>query len=109
LGALPLLLHGEGEYQGGGRLFKIISDGPRVFSKEKLLELGYPGGGGQPYYLVYDVGKSVSVGIHDFANQEDGKRVKDRADTNGVYPDIQRPIVNSTPDVTVPMRWNAFL
>jgi predicted component of viral defense system (DUF524 family) len=54
-GASYLLLHGEGEYQGGGRLFKIISDGPRVFSKEKLLELGYPGGGGQPYYLVYDV------------------------------------------------------
>lgn len=54
-GASYLLLHGEGEYRGGGRLFKIESDGPRVFSKEKLLELGYPGGAGQPYCLVYDV------------------------------------------------------
>lgn len=54
-GASYLLLHGEGEYQGGGRVFKITSEGPRVFSKEKLIELGYPGGASQPYYLVYDV------------------------------------------------------
>jgi predicted component of viral defense system (DUF524 family) len=54
-GASYLLLHGDGEYQCGGRMFRIVSDGPRVFSKEKLLELGYPGGASQPYYLVYDV------------------------------------------------------
>jgi len=54
-GASYLLLHGDGEYQGGGRLFKIVSEGPRVFSKETLLEEGYPGGASQPYYLVYDI------------------------------------------------------
>jgi predicted component of viral defense system (DUF524 family) len=54
-GAFYLLLHGEGEYQGGGRLFRIVSDGPRVFSKETLIEKGYPGTASQPYYLVYDV------------------------------------------------------
>jgi predicted component of viral defense system (DUF524 family) len=54
-GASYLLLHGDGEYQNGGRMFKIVSEGPRVFSKEKLIELGYPGGASQPYYLVYDV------------------------------------------------------
>jgi len=54
-GASYLLLHGEGEYQVGGRLFKIISEGPRVFSKETLVEEGYPGGASQPYYLVYDI------------------------------------------------------
>ena len=54
-GAAYLLLHGAGEYSGGGRLFKIISEGPRVFSKETLIELGYPGEPSQPYYLVYDV------------------------------------------------------
>ena len=54
-GAAYLLLHGAGEYSGGGRLFKIISEGPRVFSKETLIEQGYPGEPSQPYYLVYDV------------------------------------------------------
>lgn len=54
-GASYLLLHGDGEYQSGGRLFRIVSDGPRVFSKEKLIAEGYPGGASQPYYLVYDV------------------------------------------------------
>ena len=54
-GASYLLLHGEGEYQCGGKLFKIVSEGPRVFSKEKLAELEYPGGASQLYYLVYDV------------------------------------------------------
>jgi hypothetical protein len=54
-GAFYLLLHGEGEYQGGGRLFRIVSEGPRVFSRETLLDKGYPGTASQPYYLVYDV------------------------------------------------------
>jgi predicted component of viral defense system (DUF524 family) len=54
-GASYLLLHGEGQHQGGGRLFKIISEGPRVFSKETLIGQGYPGNASQPYYLVYDV------------------------------------------------------
>jgi hypothetical protein len=49
------LLHGDGQYQGGGRLFKIISEGPRVFSKQTLIEQGYPDEPSQPYYLVYDV------------------------------------------------------
>ncbi len=55
VGALYLLLHGDGEYQGGGRLYSIISEGPRVFSKETLAEKGYPGACSQKYYLVYDV------------------------------------------------------
>lgn len=54
-GASYLLLHGEGEYQSGARLYRITSEGPRVFSKESLVENGYPGGCSQPYYLVYDV------------------------------------------------------
>jgi predicted component of viral defense system (DUF524 family) len=54
-GASYLYLHGDRQYQGGGRLFRIVSEGPRVFSRETLAEKGYPGGGSQPYYLVYDV------------------------------------------------------
>ena len=54
-GASYLLLHGKGQYRGGGQLFRIVSDGPRVFSKEKLIEKGYPSDGHQSYYLVYDV------------------------------------------------------
>ncbi len=54
-GASYLLLHGDGEYRGGGRLYRITTKGPRVFSKETLAEKDYPGDGSQPYYLVYDV------------------------------------------------------
>lgn len=54
-GASYILLHGKGDYQGGGSFFRIVSDGPRVFSSESLIESGYPGTGSQPYYLVYDV------------------------------------------------------
>ncbi|VGO22090.1 DUF2357 domain-containing protein [Pontiella sulfatireligans] len=54
-GASYLLLHGSGDYRGGGRLYRITSAGPRVFSSETLLEKGYPKNGSQPYYLVYDV------------------------------------------------------
>ncbi len=54
-GAAYLYLHGEGQYQGGGAMFRIVSDGPRVFSSERILEMGYPGGASQPFYLVFDV------------------------------------------------------
>jgi len=54
-GASYLLLHGPSQYRSGSRLFRITSEGPRVFSKETLLEKGYPGSASQPYYLVYDV------------------------------------------------------
>jgi predicted component of viral defense system (DUF524 family) len=54
-GASYLLLHGEGEYRAAGRLYRIVSEGPRVFSRETLLERGYPEEGSQPYYLVYDI------------------------------------------------------
>ncbi len=54
-GAAYLYLHGSDQYQGGGAMFRIISDGPRVFSSERLLEMGYPGEASQPFYLVFDV------------------------------------------------------
>ena len=54
-GASYLLLHGSGEYEKGSRLFRITSEGPRVFSRETLLNMGYLGEASQPYYLVYDV------------------------------------------------------
>jgi predicted component of viral defense system (DUF524 family) len=55
VGASYLLVHGAGEFRGGGRLFRITSDGPRVIARERLVELQYPGAASQPYYLVYDV------------------------------------------------------
>lgn len=54
-GASYLLLHGEGEFRKTDRLYRIVSEGPRVFSRETLVERGYPGEGTQPYYLVYDI------------------------------------------------------
>ncbi len=50
-----LLLHGEGEYRNASKIFKVTKHGPRIFSKEKLLEDGYPGAASQPYYIIYDV------------------------------------------------------
>ena len=73
-GASYLLLHGANQYRGGSRLFRIVSDGPRVFSKETLLEKGYPGSGSQLYYLVYDV-KPLGVDDPLFAYDWDLSKV----------------------------------
>ena len=54
-GATYLLLHGEDQYRTGGKLYRIVSEGPRVFSREKLIAKNYPGEPSQPYYLVYDI------------------------------------------------------
>lgn len=54
-GARYLLLHGKGQYRGGGQLFQIVSEGPRVFSAEALVEKGYPGSASQPFYLVFEI------------------------------------------------------
>ena len=53
-GASYLLLHGEGQYNGGGELFRIKSAGPRVFSDQALHKIGY-GPCSQPYYLMFDI------------------------------------------------------
>ena len=53
-GARYLLLH---SYNGktSPALFRVSDIGPRVFSRTKLTERGYPGSPSQPFYLVYDV------------------------------------------------------
>ena len=51
-----LLLHSHGETKTS-RLFEIIQTGPRVFTRQALIEKGYPSGPSQnqDHYLVYDV------------------------------------------------------
>ena len=55
-GAKYLLLHSENETTTS-KILKITEKGPRVISKEKLVEKGYPGDPTQDYYLVYKVEK----------------------------------------------------
>jgi predicted component of viral defense system (DUF524 family) len=52
-GAQYLLLHSKGNASSG--LFRVAKEGPRVLSREKLTEKGYPSAPSQPYYLVYNV------------------------------------------------------
>jgi len=53
-GAQYLLLHSyKGKTNTG--LFRIAKEGPRVLSREKLKEKGYPGEPSQPFYLVYNI------------------------------------------------------
>ena len=53
-GAQYLLLHSyKGKTSTG--LFHVAKEGPRVLSREKLKENGYPGEPSQPFYLVYNV------------------------------------------------------
>lgn len=53
-GAQYLLLHSyKGKSNSG--LFRVAKEGPRVLSREKLKEKGYPDAPSQPFYLVYDV------------------------------------------------------
>lgn len=50
-GAKYLYVHAK----EGRELFRIKSDGPRVFSKEVLNDLDYPGKPRSPSYLVFDI------------------------------------------------------
>jgi len=65
-GAKYLLLHTTGETKTG-RLLKIIETGPRVFSKQTLIEKGYPNEPSQNYYLVYKIQEIIDK---EFMNQE---------------------------------------
>lgn len=49
-----LLLHTDNETTTG-KLLKIVEEGPRVFSKKKLISKGYPSEPSQDFYLVYKV------------------------------------------------------
>ena len=64
-GAKYLLLHSNAETTTG-KLLKIIETGPRVFSKQTLIDKKYPTVPSREYYLVYKVEK-----VHDveFANR----------------------------------------
>lgn len=53
-GAKYLLLHSNNETTTG-RILKITETGPRVFSKQTLIDNGYPSEPSQEYYLVYKV------------------------------------------------------
>ncbi|WZL88753.1 DUF2357 domain-containing protein [Salinimicrobium sp. 3283s] len=64
-GAKYLLLHSEKETVTN-QLFKIIETGPRVFSKQTLIDKGYPSTPSQEYYLVYKV---KQVKEKEFLNQ----------------------------------------
>lgn len=53
-GASFLLLHSKNEIQTT-KLLRIVEKGPRVFSRQTLLNKEYPGEPSQLYYLVYKV------------------------------------------------------
>jgi predicted component of viral defense system (DUF524 family) len=48
-----LLLHGKGELQTT-RLYKLKPDGPRIFSKEDIIEMKYPDPN-HNFYLMFDI------------------------------------------------------
>ena len=55
-GARYLLLHGPHKQTVEG-LLPITSEGPRLYSRQELVQLGYPGAARSEFYLVYDVKK----------------------------------------------------
>lgn len=54
MNARYILMHTEKELHTG-QLFKIIENGPRVFSAKKLIEKGYPTEPSGEFYLVYKI------------------------------------------------------
>jgi predicted component of viral defense system (DUF524 family) len=67
-----LLLHTHGE-KSSGDLWKIISRGPKVYSKENLIKKGYTNPS-QPYYLIIDLEK---VNLSEFGdNKWDFRKLK---------------------------------
>ena len=74
-----LLLHSEGELKSN-KLYQITDEGPRIFSKEDLINKGYYKEPGQDYYLVYQVGnlefdelKGVTVDIRELQGFRSGR------------------------------------
>ncbi|CAL2104631.1 DUF2357 domain-containing protein [Tenacibaculum sp. 190130A14a] len=59
-----LLLHSYGETKTS-RLLKITEKGPQVFSKNKLIDKGYPSEPSQDYYLVYKVAEISDVELQN--------------------------------------------
>ena len=53
-GADYLLLHSHGELNNLSKLYKLIPEGPRVFSSDRLKSMDY-GKASQPYYLVFEL------------------------------------------------------
>lgn len=49
-----ILLHTKGETVTG-KLFRILDNGPRVYARDLLLRLKYPGSPAHSFYLVYQV------------------------------------------------------
>ena len=64
-GAKYLVLHSDGETTTN-KILEIIETGPRVFSKQTLIDRGYPEEPLQNYYLVY---KIKEVKDKEFLNQ----------------------------------------
>jgi predicted component of viral defense system (DUF524 family) len=60
-----LLLHTHGE-KSSGDLWKIVSKGPKVYSKENLIKKGYKNPS-QPYYLIIEIEK---VNLNKFGNNK---------------------------------------
>ena len=63
-GAKYLLLHSSGETKTS-RLLKITETGPRVFSKQTLINKGYPSEPSQEYYLVYKVQEITDIELQN--------------------------------------------
>ncbi|MCD4679800.1 MAG: DUF2357 domain-containing protein, partial [Bacteroidales bacterium] len=64
-GAKYLLLHSDNETKTS-KILKIKETGPRVFSRQTLIDKGYPSAPSQNYYLVY---KTEIVQDKEFLNQ----------------------------------------
>lgn len=62
-----LLLREKGK-NTAGRIYKITGNGPRVFSGEKLKQMGYLSSDLKDYYLVFSIEKEISneLGINDW-------------------------------------------
>lgn len=63
-GAKYLLLHSNSETKTS-RLLKITETGPRIFSKETLIDKGYPAVPSQNFYLVYKVEEASNVELQN--------------------------------------------
>jgi predicted component of viral defense system (DUF524 family) len=62
-------------------LFRIMQEGPRVLSHEKLVEKGYPGKPTQKYYLVYDIELAQEFEGYDWEYDKLPERLQNRTST----------------------------
>lgn len=82
------------------KLFRILGDGPKIYSKSKLIELGYTSPSKEEY-LIYEIEPALEPELLRLNwNYKELKKFKEMIEGNGsIYEKAGKPFVTSLKDL----------